>query len=293
MPALRATGMTALVAALAAGCGGNDAPELGDPGAALDRAPRATAEAESAHVALAATMAVEGVDDRLEFGGQGALDLKEELGRLELDLSEMATFRTEGGGTDPDLWRGTVLYTGDVTLMKLPAFNSLTPEPDKWIRWNDEALVREGGAQFAAPDPLELLGFVGAVGRDVSVEGEDEVRGEATTHLRAEVAVGGLAQAAAADGSVEAQAYAQRLQTAGLESFPLDVWLDAEGRIRRLEARYDDLRVSGSQTADLVTSVELYDFGSARDVRLPPANEIVDIGDVIGRGPDETEHSEE
>jgi hypothetical protein len=292
MRVLRATGVTALVAALAAGCAGEDAPEVGDPDTALARAPQVTADADSARVALAASMSLEGVEEALDFGGEGEIDLEADVSRLDLDLSEMATFQTGGEGADPGLWRGTVIYTGDGTLMKLPAFNALTPEPDKWLRWNADALVREGGTQFSAPDPIEFLRFVRAA-RDAEVEGEQEIRGVDTTHLRANVTVDDLPGVASEEDETQAEAYAQRLRTAGVESFPLHVWLDAQGRVRRLEARYEDMMVANGRTADITTSLELFDFGGGEDLTLPRASEVVDINDVIGRGPEETQHSEE
>ena len=292
MRALRDAGVPALVAVLAAGCGGGDAPDAAEAEAALARAPEATAEAGSAAVELATTMTMEGVDEPLDVRGEGTLDLDDELSRIELDMSEMASFRTETPSA-PELWRGTVIYTGDATLMKLPAFNSLTPEPDKWIQWTGDALVREGGARFSAPDPIEFLAFARALGDDVEVVGTEDLGGAETTHLRGEVAVDDLPGAASEAGVREAQAYAGRLKAAGVESFELDVWLDADDRIRRLEATYDDLQVSAAERADIVSTLLLTDFGMDPAIDVPPSDEIVDIGDVIGRGPEETEHSEE
>ena len=291
MGVVRGAGVPALVAALAAGCGGGDAPDAAEAEASLARAPEATAAEGSAAIELATTVSVEGVDEPLDFRGEGTLDLEEELSRLDLDMSEMASYRTETP-SDPDLWRGTVIHTGEGTLMKLPAFNSLTPEPEKWIRWTGEALVREGGAQFSAPGPIEFLAFTRALG-DVEVVGTEDVAGTETTHLRGEVPVEDLPTASTEAGFREAQGYAGRLQAAGVRTIELDVWLDSEDRIRRVEATYDDMNVSSAETADVVTTLLLTEFGVDPAIELPASGEIVDIGDVIGRGPEETEHSEE
>ena len=292
MRALRDAGVPALVAALAAGCGGGDAPDAAEAEASLARAPEATAAAGSAAIELATTVRVEGVDEPLDFQGDGTLDLEEELSRLDLDMSEMASYRTETP-SDPELWRGTVIHTGGGTLMKLPAFNSLTPEPEKWIRWTGDALVREGGAQFSAPSPIEFLAFVRALGDEAEVVGMEDVAGTETTHLRGEVPVEDLPTASTEAGFREAQAYAARLQAAGVQAIELDVWLDSEDRIRRLEATYDDMNVSGAEKADVVTTLLVTEFGVDAAIEMPPSHEIIDIGDVIGRGPEETEHSEE
>jgi hypothetical protein len=289
MRVLRDAGVPALVAALAAGCAG-DAPDAADAEAALARAPEATAAAENAAVTLSGTMTIEGLGDRVDFGGEGVVDLDDKRSRVDIDMSEMASFQTPTPG-DPDDWRGTIISTPQGTLMKLPAFNALTPEPGKWIRWTGESLVREGGTQFSAPDPVEFLRFVRALGEDVDVVGTDEVGGVETTHLRGDVALPDLPAAAPEAERREAQAYAQRLEAAGLDSIGLDVWLDDEHRIRRLTATYDDIRVA-SKRVDLLARMELSNFGGAGEVQIPPSNEIVDIGDVIGRGPEETEHSE-
>ena len=72
------------------------------------------------------------------------------------------------------------------------------------------------------------------------------------------------------------ETYARRLRAAGIAKFPLDVWLDENGLVRRMSARYDDMEVEGRR-ADVSFAMELFDFGASVDVKPPPPNEVSDF----------------
>jgi hypothetical protein len=105
-------------------------------------------------------------------------------------------------------------------------------------------------------DPLGPFDVLGDAAGDVRPLGDEEVRGTPVTHLTGRLGVG------AGDGGAR-----------------IDVWLDADGVVRRLRLRLP----SGSAVGDdgigvgrLITTVELYDVGAPVAVVPPDPSEVLD-----------------
>jgi hypothetical protein len=139
-----------------------------------------------------------------------------------------------------------------------------------------------GSNPSSATNTLQYLRGVSEDG--IEEIGEEDVRGTETTHYRAEIDVDKVVeQLRDADISDDARELAEK----GLEQFeggtiPTDVWIDDDGRARRQDVEMR-LRVEG-ETLDVRTRVEMFDFGVEVDVEAPPADEVVDISELL-RGP--------
>jgi hypothetical protein len=284
-----------LLALALAGCGddGDDTratgagPAEGDDASLADAPERMSRERAS--FSLAATLEAEGLDDPVDLGAEGVVDFPADRSRMELDFAEILELGGAGSASD---WRGEAVYQGDVIFIRLPGLTKALPERVDWLEVDAGTLAEQGGTQFNAPDPVEFVGFVEALGEDVEKLGEEDVRGTETDHYRGTVAVADLPRAARAEDRAQLAAYARRIRTGGLESFPLDVWIDDEGRIRRLRVEYDGLS-TGAASVSLATSVEFYDFGVDATIEPPPRAKVTPFGELIGRGAEETKHSEE
>lgn len=124
-------------------------------------------------------------------------------------------------------------------------------------------------------DPSAQLHLLAAV-KEAEVVGEEEVRGEPTTHYR-----GSYDVARALRG-------AQGLQEPGLRSLlgvgaaaetaSYDVFLDDEGLLRRLRQTVEvpPSAATGDQPLSVTTTLELYEFGIEVEVPAPPAAAIRD-----------------
>lgn len=129
-----------------------------------------------------------------------------------------------------------------------PMAGALGRAPGDWVQIDPARVVDQGPGNDTAAlvlDPLGPFDVVGDAGADVRRVGDAEVRGTPVTHVVARVGSDRGSGAAA-----------------------LDVWIDAEGLIRRLQLRLG----SGSAVAagELVTTVELFDIGAPVDI-APPA----------------------
>ncbi len=124
------------------------------------------------------------------------------------------------------------------------------------------------GAQITGA-PLDALAYLRAVSGDVQAIGPDTTRGEPTTHYRGTIDPGKAADQLPAALRPRAGAAAAELG----RSLPADLWIDAQGRLRKLIVTADPA---------VTVTVELWEFGVPVDVAAPSADQVADIGGLLG-----------
>lgn len=122
------------------------------------------------------------------------------------------------------------------------------------------------GLVGAGPAALEDLPHL----RDVRRVGPAEVRGVDTTHFRAEVPLARLADVAEPSERAVAQRELRRLIRGGATGSGLrtDVWLDREGRVRRVDGRLS-LRLPGYDPRATRARTYFFDLGRKPRIRAP------------------------
>jgi hypothetical protein len=113
---------------------------------------------------------------------------------------------------------------------------------------------------------------------DVREVGHDVVRGVDTTHYATNV---DLQKAIASAPANDRNDVRRALGMLGSTTIPVDVWVDAQGRARRMTVHADTSAFGTSGSAFTMT-VELYDFGAAVDVQPPPADDTIDLTGLYG-----------
>jgi hypothetical protein len=187
-----------------------------------------------------------------------------------MDMSDFARKAPSQFEGIPEDWIGEIVYTSDLVYIRMPALG--LPKAKPWVAFDVTASMSQGSTLFSAPDPDELLRFVEATGEKTEVVGGESVGGVKTTHLRAEIDVDDLSRVTSSKRRPGFEAYTQKLEGAGVQSFPLDVWVDESGRIRRLSVKWA-LAAQG-QTGDVSFSLELSEFGTKERVDVPPVSRI-------------------
>ena len=226
-----------------------------------------TLKATSAKVAITVVTDVGGSGTTLT--GEGSYDLSARQGLLSLRLGSLLA------GTTLD-----ARIVGDTAYVAPPPFLAAVVRKP-FLQIDLGLLVTESprfGPISSTVDPVASVDAIrGAV--DAEVVGEETVRGVATTHYR-----GRLDMAAAADGLDDAAGASLRRLAAllGSETVPYDVWLDADGRVRRTTyevrgsaaatATASGQPPSGSGTTTVTT--ELFEFGTAVQVDVPPLDQV-------------------
>lgn len=221
----------------------------------LSQASAATLAAKTARVSVSVSVLAAGKS--VQINGTGAVNFADKAADLTLTLPG-------GAGSEEVRQIGTSTY-----LMVPASARAHMPGNTPWVMLDASRVSQaELGSSFGTTgvqDPAAALGYLqGAV--SVVRVGTSTVRGVPTTHLRATI---DLAKLAAAEGGAAGKA----VQALGTNSLPVEVFLDAQNRVRRLML---DLSVP-KQAGRLALTEDLYDFGSAVNISAPPAAQVTDI----------------
>jgi hypothetical protein len=267
-----------------------------EPLALLRAAPDAAAEAGSSRVDLEMVMDVPGMDRPATITGTGAMDEATGKMQMSIDMSEVveAIAATEGGPMPDGIDEPMEMVVDQGTVyMRVPMLADLLGT-SRWIRVTPQDMGLDlgsfglggGGVQ----DPGQMLEALRGVSDDVERVGEEEVRGVDTVRYHATLDLG---RAIAELPASQREALADGLEdlSATFGDLPVDVWVDAEGLVRRMEMVMD-----ASEALDdgrMTMRFELYDYGEPVEITVPPAEDVIDFGEVMDQMGDATLWSEE
>lgn len=275
---------------VAAGCGGNDAA-VGPDLTSFATAASASAASDTGRFELEAELSLPGTDKGFGFSASGGFDTPNQRAEMSLDMSALAQllagFGKSLGGTstgdlptDPASWRLEAIQDGDTVYVGLPLLDDKLPAGKTWIKGSAKELAAQSGSElgqlgsFADTDPRDAFAYLKAVSGSIETVGGESVRGVDTTHYRATIDMGKIESMLPAEQRQGLGSLDGMLGQARLGAIPLDVWLDAEQRVRKLELALE--LGSGSQQARASMAMEVYDYGEPLDVTLPPADQVVD-----------------
>lgn len=305
---------------------GDDADELRRAVEATSAVERARVELQTAYTGLARLRDMpEGVDD-VRMIQRAEFDRPAGRVRAESDMSELAAVLETADESVPGDYSLPTRFVidGDTVYAQIgPMARAVGLEPTSWIKrdligFADQSIDNETAALLL--DPLGMLGLLARPVTDVRSVGDDDVRGAPTTHLTATVDLrprpappsgptpstnstpstngsspsttnGGEGDdaptpAPAPEGDLEA-----RFRAIGVDELPVDVYIDADHIIRRLEFRLDAAGAgaggggeSGSSgQGALTTTFDVYDVGDPIDIPLPSSADVVDQADLQSR----------
>jgi hypothetical protein len=277
-------------ALLTAGCAGSaSSPVVDDLGKVAD----ASTNAETASFSLRVEQELGGAT--LSLSAEGSFDTARKRARLSFDLSSLATIFGELGKAfgapkgelegldDPAKWKLEAIQDGTRIFLSTPLLEPALPKGKTWISGDLAELGREQGVDlgqlgaFGQSDPRESLDILRGVTGDLEEAGRETVRGVETTRYRATLdvpkVIAQLGKGADADlvgGLVD------QVKQAGLLDIPVEVWVDDDLLLRRLDLRYSPAQGG----ADARFSMELYDYGRQVDVTPPPAAQVADVSEL-------------
>lgn len=274
--------LVALVGAV--GCGGDKEQT---PQQVLAAAPGETVGSRTSKVAL--NVSVDGGVETVDFKGDGVFDFKSQRGRLVLDVRSLG-LQGATGTTE-------IVFNADLVFMKLP-FDLPRLKARPWVKIDLSKLDEVTGIdvsqlrQIQSNDPTAALNYLRGVTDNVQVVGREDVRGEKTTRYKALI---DLRKAARGSPTKLKDDIAQIIEQLGSTTIDSDVWIDGEGRLRKLQYRVDLSKVDlptqkneAERSGVLTATFELFDFGTDADVADPPPDQVTDLKDLIkGRRPPE------
>lgn len=264
---------------------------------ALATAAEKTKAATSARVAFSLNMDIKGVPDApsgpLKMSGEGLFDYQAKRGSMTMDLSDLAktgeTLPFEGGKFD-------IVVIGDTAYTKVPEGTDAGGK--HWAKFDAASAMGGLGAlgggfdQFTNPESsLNMLD--GLDTKNATVVGTEKLRGDEVTHYRV--------KPAAPDTSDSSVPPGMESMMGMFTGMPLDVWLDHDGRMRKLSFTLDMAEFikafagafAGAQgsTGETIPpdlsfkmsmTFESWDYGVKVDVQAPSPDDVVDGSTLDG-----------
>lgn len=261
--AVVAAGLVVGVCVGAGGCSGDgvasaDARGAGDAVAVVRRVADSLMAAGSSQARTSMEMATGGT--RVTIRGEGVYDFRRQLGRLKVQLPQ------DPAGTSEHRPITELLAPGALFMKNRGA----GVPADKWVRVDTGTLSDGNLVTGGATDPYaaaELLrGTTGA-----TYLGKTEVAGAPVRHYRGVADLAVAARSASAGNEAALRSAAKGFATARV---PFDVYLDDQGRVRKLGQRFSFVNGQRHSTVAVTSTTLLYDFGAAADVRLPASKDI-------------------
>jgi len=283
MRRLAAIGVLALPTLLLVACGGGGAPAT----VTLVRdAPKRTTDAGTSRLEIVIerppTPSTPGTQAAtlppIKISGEA--DYHAHRGHMLIDLSQ---FGLPGPPIDAVFDNATVYE-------KFPkALAAALPPGKSWVKVDLATAGRSVGvdlrglSQTQAGDPSQTLDYLRGASDNVTRVGTEDVRGTSTAHYRAVIDLN-----KAADQSPTARdAIKSTIKLLGSSTQPVDAWVDAQGRVRRLKYTVDlsKSKVAASTPGvpgSVAFTLDLFDFGVPVQAALPPPDQVVDLNAITG-----------
>lgn len=270
-----------VLALLPVACGGAEALS---PQTAVAEAATKSQEAGSSRVALELTMTGLAAEP-LSITGEGIQDPEQQLARFTMDLSQVAGLT--GGGVD--LSEIEIVLDGSTLYMRLPFLEAADLKP--WIEVDVAAIAEQEGLdlpslqQLGQADPAVTFAYLRAASDDTQEVGNEDVRGVETTHYRMTVDLAQVADAVPEEQRDQMRAAVQALiEATGLDTVPVDAWIDGDGLVRRMDLAYENVDVAPGKKGSMSMSMELYDYGVEVAVEPPPADQVMSFQELLELG---------
>jgi hypothetical protein len=248
-----------------------------------------TMDAGSARISMKMSMAAPGQSDAqitadgLTDFATGDMQMTMDMGPL---LSQLAPGQAGSADTSVEL-----RLVDKVMYIKYPAVLAQGMGTEKpWLSMDlgaalgDLGLPQDSLGQFEQTDPTQYLQYLAAVSSDVTEVGHDKLRDVDTTHYHATIDLtkaldrvpADVAQRLGIDPDQLGKSFDQLRTQAGRDELPMDVWVDANGRLRRMRMEM------GAASGGVHIDMEMYDYGVDVSVQAPPADEVTDLFSMLG-----------
>jgi hypothetical protein len=221
-------------------------------------------------------------DESLSFGGQGEMAFEPPAARMTMTFAGLPGPDEATSGFSMEM-----VVLGTEIFMKMPEEAAVAPTP--WIKVDltaIEGLEDLGQLEgLADQDPSKQLEYLRGASDDFEEIGPEPVRGVDTTHYRAVISLRKTVDVAPADQRDALRRMTDQLiEETGLDSLPMEVWIDDEGLPRRMRMEQDFASVPGAPSgASMSITMEFFDFGVDVDVEPPPDDQVTDMSELLAQ----------
>jgi hypothetical protein len=196
------------------------------------------------------------------------------------------------GGTIPSdsgAWKLDAIQDGTTVYIHFPAIADQLPAGKSWVKGDASQLSSTSSSRlgqfgsFAGTDPREIFAYLRAISGRIDAVGTEKVRGVETSHYTAAIDVRKLQRLVPPAQRAGLGAIDQAVTQTGLTAIPIDVWIDTEGRLRKLVMDVNASASGNGSTGSAKLELEVYDYGAPLRLTLPPADQVVDAATLKTR----------
>jgi hypothetical protein len=189
----------------------------------------------------------------------------------------------------------SMILDGQVFYMKFPPAMTQGMGMDlggkTWAKLDLAALGAEGQAleallsQAKQADPAAYLSLMTGATEDITEVGTEEIRGEKTRHFKMTVDTSKVEEFAPPEMQEASKAL---LQQYGNVKMPAEVWIGEDDLPRRILITMDPSSIpeaAGMGAGPITTSIDMFDYGVAVDISIPPAEDTFDFAELLENMP--------
>lgn len=249
----------------------------------LAKAADVTSNSDGARIAIVEKVSASGLSQPVEVKASGYTDERKRSGWMVMDFSNFPGLGSTSGAQSAEL-----VFAYPNIYMKLPFLSSHLPSGKSWMEINVDAAAKAHGIDLAElsslneANPDQYLDFVRSTGNVQSL-GSQTIDGVRTTRYRATIELSRVAERAPVDRRAIAEASVKHMeQLTGLSSMPMEVWIDAQQRIRRMRIFVQET-VAGRKI-ELDTTTDYISYGPIPPIDVPAPEEVFNATSVLAAG---------
>jgi hypothetical protein len=222
--------------------------------------------------------------ESLRMSGAGSFDGEHKLVAMNLHF-EGAPSGSPAAGANAEFVVDN--SHGLVEYLHMALLDGHLPAGKSWVKIDVGALGKKLGIDLSklqqgdSADPAKMFSVLRRAAHP-TVVGRESVGGVSTMHYKATV---DLRQLIATEPDAVARESLQRaIDVSGISTYPVEVWIDGDGYLRRMRIAIPAGVPAGTQTnvATVTMTEELSNFGTDVQVAVPPAASVVDVADLAG-----------
>ncbi len=182
-----------------------------------------------------------------------------------------------------------IVDAGPVVYVKAPMLAAFIPATTPWIKVDPAALPQKDGELGHAAEVFDPAAVLGAIEAALTVEeiGADPVGDADATRYRASVDLVALLPMLADlsdenPSPAEMQEAEDQLRKVGMETLPIDLWVDADGYLTQVRFALDLTDLEPSRPTSFALTVTFSDIGEDIQIDVPPASQVTDVTDLLG-----------
>jgi hypothetical protein len=264
--------VVALIALLAAGCGGVEYEEITAPPPTIAAAAKRTSTLGSFKSTLRGTYSAPGFGTVLKMKGHGVYDTKRRRAAFTIRLSGKAVEHCTC-----DQKRMDFVFESDKGLVAYVRWGLLrAPNGKPWVRVDllEAFRVRRKAwqqmQQLTQSDPSQILDQLLAAER-VHEVGFDRIRGQFVTRYEVRVNLRKLERGSSRERKQLRKTFRQLAKLLGYGTYDADVWVDSSNRVRRVAMEVEIDSPRGQPPITMSITEEFHGFGKPVRIQRPPA----------------------